>query len=73
MTWQRGLGSIDQLDKSTGDADGDGIVNDADLAVWTQQFGTTTTPPEVGAVPEPGALGLAAVALACLAGCRRKN
>ena len=57
-----------------GDADGDGNVNDADLAIWTTQFGTTTTPPAtVSAVPEPATLALAAMGVAGLAAWRRRK
>lgn len=73
LIWQRGFGLSAQIDKSTGDADGDGNVNDADLAIWTAQFGTTSTPPAIGAVPEPATLALAAAGVACLAVRRRNN
>jgi hypothetical protein len=72
LIWQRGFGLSAQTDKSTGDADGDGNVNDADLAVWKNQFGTTTAAATVGAVPEPGTLALASLALLGGVGWRRR-
>lgn len=74
LIWQRGFGLSGQVDKSTGDADGDGNVNDADLTAWTTQFGSTITPPSpIGAVPEPASLALAMAGVACLAMRRRHN
>ncbi|BBO33867.1 DUF4623 domain-containing protein [Lacipirellula parvula] len=74
LIWQRGFGLSAQVDKSTGDADGDGNVNDADLAAWKTQFGTVITPPTpVSAVPEPATLGLAAFGMICLAGLRKNR
>lgn len=71
LIWQRGLGLSAQIDKTTGDADGDGNVNDADLLVWKDQFGTSTLPPAVSAVPEPAAFALAALAMGGIALRRR--
>ena len=60
LLWQRGFGSMGQVDNSMGDADGNTIVDDADLAVWQGQYGG---PPPLlsaasAAVPEPTGLAL---------------
>ncbi len=64
MLWQRGLGanpgSAAPMD---GDANGDLFVNDLDLAVWSEQYGTGA-PAAATTAPEPATIGLAALALA---------
>ena len=42
LAWQLGLGTTSGASLSDGDADFDGDVDDADLTVWNDQFGTTT-------------------------------
>ena len=52
LIWQRHNGANGKL--AQGDANEDGRVNDADLAVWRAQFGTPRPqPPRANAVPEP--------------------
>jgi endonuclease/exonuclease/phosphatase family metal-dependent hydrolase len=52
LIWQRHTGGDGTL--AQGDANEDGRVNDADLAVWKAQFGTPRPqPPRAAAVPEP--------------------
>ena len=57
LAWQRGYGLDNQHNNDNGDANADGLVNDADFAGWTSQYGTEVTQ-GVGGVPEPGALAL---------------
>jgi hypothetical protein len=66
LTWQRGVGV--GTTRSQGNADGDSDVDAADLTVWKSQFGQTGLS---GAVPEPTALFLSAIALAAAGLARR--
>ena len=65
LTLQRGFGPTGTGLPNNGDANADGNVNAADLAVWQSKFGTPATA-AASAVPEPGALSLAIMALACI-------
>lgn len=69
LIWQRNLGTGTQ--HSQGDANGDGAVNAADLAIWRGAFGQVGAAGAVGAVPEPSATAL--VGLASLALCARRR
>jgi hypothetical protein len=64
LTWQRNAGMADPL-QSDGDANFDGAINTADLAVWQAAY---ANPPisAIAAVPEPGGLFAAGVGLATL-------
>jgi hypothetical protein len=70
LIWQKNLGS--GTTKAQGDANGDGVVNASDLTVWKNQQGfVATSVAAVGAVPEPTAAALIAIAcLGSLAKCR---
>jgi hypothetical protein len=61
---QRGMG-LTNASRSQGDADGNGIVNGLDLALWRtlafQQLGLSAA--QLDIVPEPSTLGLAIVVL----------
>jgi T5SS/PEP-CTERM-associated repeat protein len=70
LTWQRGLGlSGATATNAAGNANGDSIINGADLAVWRSEFGPPSVP-AVGAVPEPGAAALLLIAAAGFAASR---
>lgn len=69
LTWQQGLGV--GTTNAQGDANGDSVVNAADLGVWTAQFPNAV--PAVGAVPEPASLALVVLGLGAVAGARRRR
>jgi hypothetical protein len=70
LTWQRGQGAGTN---ATGDANGDGQVNAADLGIWKTKFGPGAAAGAAGAVPEPAAWALALLAAVGLiaTNCRR--
>jgi hypothetical protein len=73
LIWQRGYGLTSETGKANGNANADTFVDDADYAAWKLKFGG---PPAVAAatgVPEPGALGLAALAGLAWQGARRQR
>lgn len=47
LRWQRGVGLIGQINKSLGDANRDGRIDQIDLNLWTQQFGAAGIPDSV--------------------------
>jgi endonuclease/exonuclease/phosphatase family metal-dependent hydrolase len=64
LVWQRNADASGTI--AQGDANEDGRINDADLAVWKAQFGTPRPqPPRTAAVPEPcAAAATAAIVVA---------
>ena len=69
LTWQKGFGTGTTL--AQGDANGDGAVNAADLTIWKSKFGLPPAEAAAGAVPEPAAFCLAAMALGMASFARR--
>jgi hypothetical protein len=54
---QLGLGLTMEVDNANGDANGDGLVDDADLSIWESQYGSTFSPLAASAaVPEPASM-----------------
>src|SRR4029079_11627115 len=62
LRWQRGFQSGTTL--AQGDANADGQVNGADLAIWKTHFGLASASPASAGVPEPGSLGMLLLAIA---------
>lgn len=64
LLWQRGFGLEGQTDNSAGDANFDGTVNELDLAIWHEQYGTSPAELIVLLVPEPGTSSLVLLGVA---------
>ena len=63
LTWQGNFEISDGTAQlADGDANDDGNVGPADLAVWQRQYGTSPAPSTAAAVPEPGGWTLVALA-----------
>jgi hypothetical protein len=57
LVWQRNLNMVGY--GAAGDANHDGFVNNKDLAIWKEQYGTQPPPPsDSTAIPEPASLTL---------------
>jgi hypothetical protein len=69
LIWQRGLGA--GTDNATGDADGNMMVDNADLTAWKGAFGPASVA-AASAVPEPAAATLAGILGLALAAKRRR-
>jgi hypothetical protein len=75
LVWQRNFGAAG-ANKSQGDADGNGSVDNNDLNIFKSQYGflASAAPAGIGA-PEPSALamGVVAIGMATRFGCRRSS
>ena len=69
LTWQRGLGSAGGL--SQGDADGNGLIDQADFVLWQNQYATSAPLGAATAIPEPSSMAIALVFTAMIGGCRQ--
>lgn len=58
LIWQRGYGNQNGVARSDGDANGDGLVDAADLGLWRNQFSGAVSGRSAVAVPEPSTLAL---------------
>jgi len=70
LIWQRKFGLNSGATNHMGDANGDGIVNNIDLAAWEFQYGTIIPVAPLGGlsglvVPEPSTVGLSFLAVWC--------
>lgn len=75
LIWQRNNGLSAGGVNTNGDANGDGAVNAADLALWKSGFGLPPAVAAVSAVPEPlsGTMALIGLTLAGYCGSRRRR
>jgi hypothetical protein len=73
LTWQHWLGSSGAVGRAEGDANGDHVVNAADLAIWRTQFAGGMAGANAAAVPEPATFGLAGIGLASAVMLRRRD
>ena len=62
LAWQRGFGITSGAQTTDGDANNDQDVDEDDLTVWKNQYGSPAPLSAAAAVPEPSSL------LACLLG-----
>ncbi len=68
LAWQRGVGGEASL--ANGDANADGVVDAADLAIWSEQFGSR--PAALPSFPNP-AVACSVIAFAAVAAAARSS
>lgn len=69
LTLQTGLGTTSGATLAEGDANHDGMINSADLAIWELQYGTAA--PSIQTIPEPQAICLVLLSMTLGLSCRR--
>jgi hypothetical protein len=69
--WQTGFGLDTGATHAGGDANADGAVDGRDFLIWERQFNDAVPP--IGAIPEPAALALGALALLALTAHARRS
>lgn len=65
LIWQSGSGETGGLAHGKGDANYDGLINAADLAIWRTQYGVGSLVSNVTSVPEPSSFLLLLTANFC--------
>jgi hypothetical protein len=73
LRWQRGVGTNTGATNAQGDANGDGAVNGADLAIWKSKFGGSPVAAAMAAVPEPASVALLVGCVGSVAGLGRRS
>ena len=75
LTWQENFPTAFGATNGTGDADGDGDVDQMDRAIWHSQYGVMPAPPvmAITAVPEPTSMLLGLCATALLTTARKRT
>jgi hypothetical protein len=63
LTWQRGAGLSSGVTHASGDANRDGAINAADLAMWSAQFAGQSVAAAATQVPECSSASLSAIGL----------
>lgn len=58
LAWQRSAGLAVGATRPQGDANGDGDVNELDLGIWKERYGSAAATPAVASVPEPATASL---------------
>ena len=65
LIYQQNVGLSGQTDNSNGDANFDGVVGTADLAIWETQYGAAPLIADISTVPEPSCVFLLLFGTCC--------